>query len=463
MSGGDFPWCTAWRNLRDPAIVSSLGCTLGAFSSMGVDRKTTADPTLYTWVAPNWRLGELSVVIEIPHESLALEVWRAIGRVRLWAESEPGRENLFPARPEPEDAGARRAEAQAKAPEIAGALHALSPRSIPTLRTAALVRACRQLSDWAEERGFLETAVQAVEAAAALRPEDPALANAAGRVCRRSGASDRAELWYARAIGLARDSQNRREYASAHLGAAAVMRDAGHHSQALRWIRRAADTARREGLRGKAAEAFHDALGVAALDQNIARAAFYARRALALYPIHHKRFPAFAYDIAFLLVNLGIYATALSLLHSVVGRIPKPAEQLVVWGTLARAAGGAGQRQRFYDALQQALSLAPAHSFMASGALYSAGEGARLLGDWLLAEELAHRALILAREHSSVVVVDLSAKLLAEASERLPGIPPAERKDPRTQVLRDLAAEVRLRLARWRGPTWRPRRASGDE
>jgi hypothetical protein len=122
-----------------------------------------------------------------------------------------------------------------------------------------------------------------------------------------------------------------------------------------------------------------------------------------------------------------------------------------------------GQRQRFFDALQHVMSLAPAHSFMASGALYSAGEGARLMGEWLLAEELAHRALLLAREHSSAVVLDRAASLIEDVGERRPGIPTAERNDPRTQVLRELAAEVRLRLSRWRGPTWRPHRAAGDE
>jgi tetratricopeptide (TPR) repeat protein len=422
---------------------------------MGVDRKTSSDTSLYVWTAPNWRLGELAVLEELPHDALALEVWRAVGRVRLWAEPEENRAGLFSAR---EDAGAGSlVEAQRQAPEIADALQTLHAVTFDALPRASAL-ACREISEWAERNGYLETAMQAAEAAATLSSEDPSFANAAARVCRRAGEGARAEVWYLRAVGLARLRQNKREYVSAHLGCAAVLRDAGQHSRALKWIRRAADTARRSGLRGKAAEAYHDALGVAVLDQQINRAVIYARRALAVYPVHHKRFPAFAYDVSFLLVNRGLYPTALSLLSSVVGKIANPAEQMVVWGTLARAAGGAGLRQRFHDAVQRVLELAPRHSFLGSGALYNAAEGARLVGDWELADELVRRALVAAREHESAVVLELARELRDDIEARRPGVPQAKPHDARAQVLRGLAVEVRLRLARWRGPSWRPRR-----
>lgn len=425
---------------------------------MGVDRKTNSDTTLYVWVAPNWRLGELAVLEELPDEALAFEVWRAIARVRFWAEAETNREGLFCVRPEHPDSVTRKNAARAQAPEIAEALDVLDGVLTHVSAPDALTHACRKVSEWAEQHGYLETAMQAIEGAAAVSPEDPALANAAGRVCRRAGEGGRAEVWYARAVGLARESQNPREYVSGHLGCAAVLRDAGQHSRALKWIRRAADTARRTGLRGKAAEAYHDALGVAVLDQHINRALIYARRALAAYPLHHKRFPAFAYDLSFLLVNRGLYPTALSLLASVVAKIERPAEQMVVWGTLARAAGGAGQRPRFRDATDRVLEMAPRYSYLGSGALYSAAEGARLLGDWTLAGELVDRALAAAEEHNSVVVLEVAHTLRGDVEARRAGIPLADRRDPCAQVLRELAAEIRLRLARWRGPTWRPRR-----
>jgi tetratricopeptide (TPR) repeat protein len=427
---------------------------------MGVDRKTNRETTLYVWVAPNWRFGELTVLEELPHEALALEVWRAIARVKLWAEAPTNRGNLFSVRPKSPDRPTRKEEARAQAPQIAEALDALDAVLTPAATPRALVDACERVSEWAEQHGYLVTAIQAIEGAAAVAPEDPALANAAGRVCRRAGEGARAEVWYARAVGLARESQNPREYVSGHLGLAAVLRDAGQHSRALKWIRRAADTARRTGLRGKAAEAYHDALGVAVLDQHLNQAVSYASRALAAYPVHHKRFPAFAYDLSFLLVNRGLYPTALSLLSSVVTKIESPAEQMVVWGTLARAAGGAGQRERFRDAADRVLELAPRYSYLGSGALYSAAEGARLIGDWALAGDLVDRALTAAEEHDSVVVLEVARMLRADVEARRSGIPLADRRDPRSQVLRDLAAEIRLRLARWRGPTWRPRRHS---
>lgn len=416
---------------------------------MGVDRKSRGEPTLYTWVPPNWHLAELAVVTEVQPEALALVLWRAVARVRLWSEPEEGREKLFSARTHPEEL-ARRAEARSIAPELSGALDVLDGLTSPDLSILALTRACAEISAWAEERGFLETAVQFAEAAAGADPDNPALATAAGRVCRRAGERGRAEVWYARGIGLAREAQRRTEYISAHLGLAAVLRDGGQHSRALRLIRRAANVAQRAGIRDKAAESYHDAMSVALLDRHFTRAAHLARRAIRIYPARHRRFPAFAYDVAFLLVNQGVFSLAKEILPEAANRMSAAHERLVVLGTLARAAGGAGEVETFTATLETIADQASIYRSTGAGALYSAAEGARLLRRWEDAERLVGQAIHAARENDLPIVLERAQTLHAEVGARAPGIAAANDGDPRTRYLEELGKEALRRLLRWR-------------
>jgi tetratricopeptide (TPR) repeat protein len=429
---------------------------------MGVDRAAEKERGCI-WIAPNWILGELAVLCEIPDEDLAVELWRAVAKVRLWAQSRENRGALFG--PRDESSAARTASIAGADPEVARLLNDLSrfhDKSDPPTDPEVIL-ACRNVVAWAERRAAYETAMQFAEAAAMVAPADPSLANESGRVCRRAGNRPRAEVWYARGIGLARQSQNKSQYASAYLGLAAVLRDGGEHHAALRLIRRAGNAAKRAGLRGKSAEAYQDALGVATIHGHFTRAAFFARRALSVYPVHHGRFPAFAHDVAFLLVNQGLYQAALSTLPAVLRHIHRPIERLVVLGTLARAAGGAGNHESFRSALNQIRDLAFAQRSTWAGALYSAAEGARQLGLWAEAADLADEASTAARENEDPVVLQLTTQLALEIKEGIHGVETCREDDPAGRYLRTLAAELQLRLARWRGPTWRPRRAPRGE
>lgn len=427
---------------------------------MGVDRAAEKE-RCYVWTAPNWRLGELAVLQEHAADHLGFALWRAVARTRLWAESSENRDRLFSITAQDQASSAEAlARLREEEPEIFPALGTFDrlhdPRQTPT--DAELIRACHQIVTWGERRGALETAMQFAEAAAVLDPDNPRLANTAGRVCRRAGERPRAEVWYSRAIGLARAAQNLKEYSSGYLGLGAVTRDAGEHYRAMRLIRRAGNAARRAGLRGKAAEAYHDALGVATLAGDYRRALYFAHRAARVYPVHHKRLPAFGADLGFLLVCRGLYAPALSILPFVLARMDKPVEQLIVWGTVARAAGGCADPQRYAHALEQIRKMAYVYRSVGDGSLYSAAEGARLMGRWDAAAELAEEAIAAARENDSVFVLELSEELLRQVHQRLPGIPVPPQSDPESNVLRTLTAEMRLRLSRWRGPTWRPSR-----
>ena len=431
---------------------------------MGVDR-ATENERCYTWVPPNWRLRELSLLQEHPTDPMGYEIWRAISRIRLWAESREDRDRLFANPPRHQADRSGRDQIRAVDPALAERLDVfdrLRDRTRPPA-DRELVDACYRMVLWGEKRGATETSMLFAEAAASLDENNPRLANTAGRVCRRAGERQRAEVWYSRGIGLARSSQNLREYSSGHLGLAAVIRDGGEHYRALKLIRRAGNAAKRAGLRGVAAGAYQDALGVATLSGDFRRALHFAERALHVYPVHHKRLPTFGADLGFLLVCRGLYQPAVSILPDVISRMDRPVERLIVWGTLARAAGGCGDSERYAQALEQIRRAAHVYRSVGDGALYSAAEGARLLGRWKEAAELVEEAIASAKETDSPFVLGLSQELLNEIHHRRPGRRASADADAEGNLLRVLAAEMRMRLLRWRGPTWRPKRGRPPE
>ena len=226
---------------------------------------------------------------------------------------------------------------------------------------------------------MLQTAVHFSTAAAAADPKDPALANLAAKACRRAGDRPRSEMWHERAFGLARATQNVRQYIEAHrsLGRLHIAND--RFDLARPHLETAARTARRKGLKKAAGAAYHELLGYATLCTLHRKAIQYGDRALHWLPLHHKRTPALAYDLAFLAVTLGCYGAAAGLLHRVITSIHAPDEQVVVLGTLARACGGAGDTEGFVRAAARVETLARAFPLTGAGALCGAAEGARLL------------------------------------------------------------------------------------
>jgi tetratricopeptide (TPR) repeat protein len=347
-----------------------------------------------------------------------------------------------------------------RAPELASALGVFSALAAApgSVRQADVLHACRTTASWAEGRGRYETALQFAEAATVVAPEEPEIANLAARICRVMGERPRGELWYERAIGLARTRHDIREYIHGHLGLSTLLLERDEPAEAMEHIRTAGDTAKRFGLKPKAGEAYHDALAVAILTGDIGRAIVFAKKAVALYPRHHERYPALAYDLSLALVTWGIYEPALSILQNAVGRISAPADQLVVWGTLARAAAGAGHAATYREAVRQVMRLSAVHRQNAAAGLYSLAEAARLLDQWEEAASAARDALKIGRATESFDVVRRTEALMQDIEAKRKGVPALPANDARVAVLRGLATTVRMRIARWRGPTWRPRR-----
>lgn len=389
-----------------------------------------------------------------------MALWRAVIHVRKWVELSPGQRASASLRPPIPDQQRIAESARTAAPELALALDVFLGLAMRPAQVVEgdLISACRAVSSWAETRGKSETALQFLEAAAAIAPDDAELANLCARACRFMGDRPRGELWYERGIGLARTVGDPVEYIHGHLGFSTLLLERDEPQAAMEAIRTAGDTAKRFGLKPKAGEAYHDALAIAILTGDIGRAVTYAQKAVSLYPKHHERYPALAYDLSLALVMWGVHEPAVPILRHAVEHIRSPAEQLIVWGTLARAAAGAGEVSHYREALRHVTQLVPEHRHNAAAALYSIGEAARLLGNWTAAEDSARRALELGEATGAHDVVRRTQTLLSAIKLREPQTPTLPPDDARATALRGLAATVRLRIAKWRGPSWRPRR-----
>src|SRR3954465_5659701 len=196
---------------------------------------------------PLQRRRESEILNELPNV-LGLVLWQDVRHLHAWVEAaeavRPQRRarsegrgalpDLYPGaasrfRPSPKDfftpspppwVVAKRRDAPAQCGELAAALDELqavaaAPASVGR---AAVADACRQVVEWALAHEHTQTAIEFAEAAAVVAPEDPAMANLAGRVTRNAGEHGRAEVWFNRGIGYAREQNNKIELTRGHLG-----------------------------------------------------------------------------------------------------------------------------------------------------------------------------------------------------------------------------------------------------
>jgi tetratricopeptide (TPR) repeat protein len=400
---------------------------------------------------PNWPFEDLTVLREVDGET-GVELLLALCNVRLFAEAPPQiRGELFSV--------PLKAPVNEAAPDrLRDALIRFSQmvREPTRVRDGDVATACRVVAEWAEDHSHRVTAVVYAEAAARLLPEDAELANLAGRACRRAGDRARAELWYERGGGLARRAGNVQQYVDSRLGYGNLLRDFGEYARALRWVKSAGVAARKRGLREAAAEALHDAYALAYLREDLFRASSLARRAAKVYPIHARRMPYFAADLALLLARRGLYDLAIELIQIVQEHLTAPVEALQMWGLAAYASGGAGDQGLFAIALHHVEQMGDAYAESSAAAYAYAAAGAHLMQDWDAAERLIEEAT--RRAAGDTLSEELAARVSRDISMRAEGVPPPPEEDPAVAGLRGLAPEVAARLRRWRGPTWRPRR-----
>jgi tetratricopeptide (TPR) repeat protein len=340
-----------------------------------------------------------SILEELQTRQGAL-LWQSLRDVMLWADTPAEeRDGLFAP-----DAAERREAALAgvSAGEVAPALRTLAtlvadPAGVSPERISV---ACADIARWAEAQDALRTAMAFAQDAALAEPSDPDAAFTVARLAVRIADHARAEVWFRRAIGLARQAHDWRRYARAFSGLGNLYMTRGNLPAAHRFHVRALRGARRGGVRAEQAAALHDLFGVAIETGRIADAERYAAEAAAAYGSRNPRLAVLAHDVAYFWMQQGHFARSLAVFEAVLPLIEQPVERLFVEADLMRAAAGAGDTALAARVAREVWEKASRSEF-ASGApraLLELGKGALQLNDLELAGAAARRALELAGE-----------------------------------------------------------------
>lgn len=273
-------------------------------------------------------------------------LWQASRDVTLWATTEPeARDQLFSARPDVlvEQQRERLLEGQDD-PRLLVGLRTLGQLSngAAGMRDDQVARACRQLSEWCDDHGRLGSALAFAQSAALAARGDATAAFWVATIAGRLNDHARAEAWFRRAVGLARQSRDWRMYSRAFGGLGNLYIRRGNLPAARRLHTRALRGARRGGMRREQAAALHDLFAVAVESGNSAEAERFARLALEAYGTRNRRVHVLAHDVAYFWMDHGHFTRALPVFQAVLPLIDRPVERLFVLANVVRAAGGIG-------------------------------------------------------------------------------------------------------------------------
>lgn len=352
-------------------------------------------------------LEGMEILREVPGETGVL-LWQAYRNVMFWATAEAqDRGKLFAA-----DAGQHRLEDLLSADVPGGIVDALVAvgRLLGAPETTSgdtIADATRTIADWAEGEGYGSTALSFKQAAALSSPRSAAFALAVARSARNRGEMPRAETWYRHTIMIARQTGDWESYGRAYVALGNMARARGNFPLAQRMHIKALRSGKRKGLQAIVGQASHDLFVLATEAGKSDQAEHYARQAFRAYGANHPRLPALAHDIAYYWMNQGHFARALPVFEALLPLLPEPTDQLVAQAHVLRAAGGAGDRDRFRKRWNETMKLtreANVYS-VAADALLEMARGAASMGEWDRAEQVAERAIAVAAERNEGTVL----------------------------------------------------------
>ena len=381
--------------------------------------------------------------------ALWVVLWQALRDVWIWSETPADqRGELF--LPPSATVYERTMRARFEAPELTAALgtYHLLRWAAHVVEGAHVADACQQISAWAEARSMAELAAYFAEAAAVADPASPVRSHAAAYLTRRARMFRRSAAWYERTYKLAVRADDRDEAVGALLGYGALLYGLGFYQQARRYLRKGAKRAVRTGRRRKAAEAHHDLMLLSLDMQDYAAAAHHASQAEHLYPLSHPRIPYLVHDFAVVLVRQNYSSLASAQLERVLPFFVRPEEAALIWGTLARAAAGAGQLDRFREAEAKALQLAALYQEHGAAALVNVGEGSRVVREWAKARDYGRLAVQIAQARQDGGQERLARELLRRVEQQ----EPAPGGIPAPEDIATLARRIAARLRTWRAP-----------
>lgn len=319
--------------------------------------------------------------------------------------------------------------------------------------------ACENISAWAQTTGFPKTALHFAEAAAAIAPRSPHFAFIAGRANRILGDPRvdawRAEAFYSRATRYGSHQLNWTIYIRAHLGHARLLAERGSARAAVKHYKSAASACIDQGHDWLAAQTLHDICGLYFEQGDLANARRYGVEALNVYPRHNERFPIAVHDALFLFLVDNYYREVYPHLQLLFHLPLPPHEQVMVAGSLARAAGHLQDRSVFADCESRILHLSPHYDSHAAAAHINLAFGAWACGDLSLARSYAKAGLAIAKRRRERHVVEVGSELAK--SLQLRKAPPSQVQsvDNDSAIQLAMLAEiVTTQLINWHGDTW---------
>jgi len=351
---------------------------------------------------------------------LGFLLWQAARDVNLWAAVPPeSRAGLFvPGADASLQALIRSAgvDVQLESPLMTIMRMTGSPE---TVRPEGVELACQHIAHWADHQGYLATAICFGQAAALAVPMDAGAAYAVGRMARRRAEYSRAETWFRRAVALARQTGDWQSYALAFSGLGNLYMQRGNFPAARRFHVRALRAARRHSLRAIQGSAQHDLFVLAAGSNHKDEAERYARGAFESYGPEHPRLPALANDLAYVWMERGHFAPALTVFEALLPHMARQEDRLVCLANIVRAAAGAGERRLFeqmWDEVWDALSRDGGTENSAQ-VLLELAHGAAQLGETERAERAAEWAVKTARERGEAKTL-LTAESVLDSVRR---------------------------------------------
>lgn len=406
---------------------------------------------------PGGAVAGADVVRELPPQ-VALPVWQTLRSVLLWAAEEPAlRGDLF--EPCAMAAWERQLLEEAWEPDVRDPL-AVLVGEMGRLSEAApetIARACLCVTDWALEHGHVATALAYAEAAALSWPQHPRYAWLAGRLLKRHGRLREAEPWIRRAAKMATTAGDFEGRVLALNSLGNVLHDQGRNPESMRTLKDALRLARRHRYRALEGEVLHDLFVVATWGGGIEHADEYAEGAFEIYRDGHPRLAALAHDVAGLWMMRGYFSRALAVLKDLPQFFDAPEERIKVWGGLARAAAGCGERSIFRRAATEVLKLAEAPEVRprAASALLETAIGASSVNAWELAERTVADALEIANatgetdihKRAQTVLAAVTARTTDEEARRAGDIRIAPHADALVAGFLSSLSQVRRRVA----------------
>jgi tetratricopeptide (TPR) repeat protein len=369
---------------------------------------------------PGGAVGGADVVRELAPE-VALPVWQTLRSVLMWAGEEPAlRGDLF----EPcamEDWEAELLQ-DSWEPDVRCPLAVLVGELAKPVDASAetIARACLCVTDWALERGHTATALAFAEAAALAWPQQPRYSWITGRLLRAEGRLREAEQWFKRSERAAVASQDYEGRTMALQSLGNLLQAQGNYRAAGKKQLDALRLTKRHRLADREGEILHDLLVVSHALRDLAQAEAYGRAALEAYRPGHPRLPTLAHDVAWIWIDRGYFARALSVLRVLPPLFAAPHERVMALGSAARAAGACGDQDLFtsyHDEVWEHVHASPSGQGVAS-ALFEVANGALDLGDWDKAANALRHAENVARARGEQDVVSKAEQTLGDIARR---------------------------------------------